>query len=87
MDINIVLSTGCIAMGSDMALSGSSVWVLNMAPGGGAGRSQQAASLYPQVSSSLSLHNAHAAPLLFLSHLTCRPVCGHFETFLLMIDV
>ena len=41
-----------------------------MAPDGGAGCSQQAPPVYPRVSSSTSLHNAQAAPLLSLAHLT-----------------
>ena len=43
-----------------------------MASGGRAGHSQQATPLHPRVSSSISLHKAHAAPRLFLSHLTTK---------------
>lgn len=52
---------------SDMSFSDSSGWDFTIAPGGKAGHSQQAASLYPRVSSSVFLHVALAAPLLLLS--------------------
>ena len=55
----------CVAMDPDMALSDNLGWDLTMAPGIRAGHSQQT-TLYPRVSSSISLHNAQAAPFLFL---------------------
>ena len=41
-----------------------------MVPGSGAGHSQQATPLHPESSSSIFLHNAQTAPLLFLSNLS-----------------
>lgn len=55
-------------MNSDMVLSGSSGWDLNMASCGGT--LKQGTPVYHRVSSSISLLNIQAAPLLFLSHLT-----------------
>lgn len=57
MGINII-PCHCIALDSDMALSGSSGWDLTIAPGSGTGNSQWATSFHPQVSSFISLHNA-----------------------------
>ena len=65
----LLLHSYCIAVGSGLALNGKLGWDLTMAPGGKTGHSQQVPSLHSQVSSSISLHNAQAAPLLFLSHL------------------
>lgn len=59
-----------LAMDPHMALSCSSGWDLTMASGGWAAHLQQASPLHLWVSSSIFLHNAQAAPLLFLSH-TC----------------
>lgn len=53
-------------MGPDGTLSGSSGWKLAVAPGG---HSQEVTSL-SRIFHSLSLHNAQAAPLLFLLHLS-----------------
>lgn len=59
-----------IAADSDMAFSGSSSWDLTMAPGGLAGHSQRGTPFQPAVASFISFHNAEAASLFFLSHMT-----------------
>lgn len=56
-----------VSMGPDRTLSGSSGWKLTVAPGG---HSQEVTSLLSSIFHFLSLHNAQAAPLLFLPHLS-----------------
>lgn len=55
-----------MAIEADMALSSSIGWEFSMASGG---RAVYTIPSHPHVSSSASLHNAHTALLLFLSHL------------------
>lgn len=67
-------SCNCIVTDPDMALSDKSGWDLTIAPGDGSGHSQEAPPLHLEVISSISLHHAQAAPLLFLSNLFTH--CG-----------
>lgn len=53
-----------------MALHGGLDCDFTMALGGGAGNSQQATPLRSESSSSIFLHHAQAAPLLFLPNLS-----------------
>lgn len=54
----------------DMVLGGGLGWELTMGPGDEAGHCQQPTPLFPQAFNSFNLHNASAAPLLSLSHLS-----------------
>lgn len=59
-----------ISMDPDLALSDSWDWDFTRAPNDRAGHLQQAILTCHLVSSFISLYNAQAAPLLFLSHMT-----------------
>lgn len=60
----------CIAINPDMALIITIGCYFTIAPCSGADHPQEATPLYPHGSSSISLHNAQEAPVLFLSNLS-----------------
>lgn len=75
MDTN----TDPAAVDPDMAFSDSFGWDLTMASDGGAGHSQQATPLHPQVSSSISSRNAQVAPIWSLTtylHIVVTPAAS-----------